>query len=65
MNQTIHPDSSMIREYSYDDDTLELTVEFVKGGTYSYQGVPEEVFQAMQSASSVGRFFLNEIKGQY
>lgn len=65
MEERIQPDSSMISEYSYDDETQTLEVTFAKGGTYSYSGVQEEVFQAMKSADSVGRFFLQNIKGQY
>jgi hypothetical protein len=65
MEETIRPDSSMIEEYSYDDETQTLTVTFRKGGTYSYSGVQEEVFESMKSADSVGRFFLQNIKGQY
>lgn len=65
MEETIRPDSSMIEEFSYDDETQTLTVTFNKGGTYSYSGVQEDVFQAMKDADSVGRFFLQNIKGQY
>ena len=65
MEETIRPDSSMIEEFSYDDETQTLTVTFCKGGTYSYADVPEDVFQSMKDASSVGRFFLQNIKGQY
>ena len=65
MNETIRPDSSMIQAYAWDPESQELEVVFVKGGTYSYSGVPEHVFEAMKQAPSVGRFFLAEIKGQY
>jgi hypothetical protein len=65
MEETIRPDSSMIEEYSYDDETQTLNVTFCKGGTYSYSGVQEDVFQAMKDADSVGKFFLQNIKGQY
>lgn len=65
MEETIRPDSSMIEEYSYADETQTLTVTFNKGGTYSYSGVQEDVFQAMKDSDSVGRFFLQNIKGQY
>lgn len=65
MGERIQPDSSMIEEYSYDDETQTLEVTFCKGGTYSYSGVQEEVFQAMKNADSVGSFFLQNIKGQY
>lgn len=61
----IHPDSSMIESYDWDDESHELTAKFKKGGVYSYPGVPEHVFQEMQGASSVGRYFLANIKGQY
>jgi hypothetical protein len=65
MEERIHPDSSMIEEYSYDDETQILEVTFRNGGTYSYPGVPEDVFQSMKDADSCGRFFLQNIKGSY
>ena len=65
MNETIRPDSSMIDSYSYDAEDQTLEVTFNKGGTYSYSGVPEHVFEAMKQAPSAGKFFLAEIKGQY
>ena len=65
MEETIRPDSSMIEEFSYDDETQTLTVTFCKGGVYSYSGVQEDVFQSMKDADSVGRIFLQNIKGQY
>jgi len=65
MEERINPNSSMIETYSYDDDTQTLEVTFMKGGTYSYSGVPEDVFQSMKDADSCGRFFLQNIKGQY
>ncbi|OHD24246.1 MAG: hypothetical protein A2Y38_19970 [Spirochaetes bacterium GWB1_59_5] len=65
MEERLHPDSSMIEEYAYDDEMQILEVTFCKGGTYSYPGVPEHVFQSMKDADSVGRFFLQNIKGSY
>lgn len=61
----IHPNSTMINSYAYDEETQTLDVEFTSGSGYSYSGVPEHVFQEMQSAPSVGRYFLQNIKGQY
>ena len=57
--------SSLITAVGYDEAQKELTVEFKKGGTYSYKLVPHAVYTAMLEAISVGKFFLRNIKNQY
>lgn len=42
-----------------------LEVEFVNGAVYQYTGVSRETFEALRDASSVGRYFGENIKGQY
>jgi hypothetical protein len=41
--------SSCVAGFDYSDKTLILTIYFVKGGSYSYYGVPADV------AAEVGR----------
>lgn len=63
MKKTIPtPDSSNIANLQYDDETLELRVQFQKGGVYAYKDVPEEVFTMLSSAESVGSAFHTLIK---
>ena len=57
--------SSLIAAVGYDEAQKELTVEFKKGGIYSYKPVPHAVYTAMLEAISVGKFFLRNIKNQY
>lgn len=57
--------SSLIEAIDYDPDTLKLTVEFKKGEKYVYSGVSEQIWDDFRSAPSVGRFFMDNIKGNH
>lgn len=57
--------SSVIRFYSYDADTRDLTVGFVSGRLYLYKNVPAEVAAALKEARSKGAFFNREIRDHY
>jgi hypothetical protein len=57
--------SSNINAIGYDSDTQTLTVEFKSGGTYEYYDVPESEFESLRTASSVGQYFQNNIRGRY
>ncbi len=61
--ERVEVQSSNVKAISFHEGTLE--VEFKNGGVYRYQDVPGEVFERMKSATSVGRFFNSEIRGQY
>lgn len=43
----------------------DLLVKFNSGAIYEYKDVPEEVFDALLSAESVGKYFNKEIKGKF
>lgn len=58
-------ESSLIRAYGYDPETLEMDIEFNNGGTYRYSGVTQERFNEFLRAESKGKHFLAEIKGKY
>lgn len=58
-------DSSLIRAIGYDENTNTLRLEFNKGRGYEYQNVPKEVYKGIMKASSAGRYFNAEIKGNY
>lgn len=58
-------DSSNIESIGYDDDTLELHVQFLSGGLYVYGDVPREIFDDLLNAPSKGSFLNREIKGVY
>jgi hypothetical protein len=57
--------STALSSVTYDDETEELSVTFASGGTYTHEGVPFEVYRGLTSASSPGRFYHANIKGQY
>ena len=42
-----------------------MEVEFNNGGVYRYYNVPQEVYQALISASSVGGYLHRHIKPNY
>lgn len=57
--------SSMLSAFGYDSQDRYLEVEFVKGGTYAYYNVPEEVFQSLLKAKSLGQFMWANIIDHY
>ena len=57
--------SSVIASMNYDRSKQKLRVVFVSGLVYDYEKVPEEVYQAMRSSGSKGKFLNTEIKGHY
>ena len=54
--------SSNVAAVAFDPDTNTLGVRFLNGSEYHYFGVPEEVFEALKSASSVGSYLNAAIK---
>ena len=56
------PSSSTIRGAAYDPDTQHLTVTFVSGATYEYDGVPAETWARFHDAPSKGAFFGTHIR---
>lgn len=54
--------SSNVASIGYDSESMTLEVEFRSGGIYQYFDVPESVYQALMSASSVGQFLNANIK---
>jgi KTSC domain-containing protein len=57
--------SSAISSVGYDPKAKVLELEFSSGGVYDYYGVPREVYTALMSAESKGRFISEQIRGQY
>lgn len=57
--------SSNIAAVGYDEPTKTLEVEFNSGLVYQYDSVPISIYESMISASSVGVFFHENVKGQF
>lgn len=56
-------ESSQISHHGYDPATKTLALTFVGGGaTYHYDDVPQEVYDGLCNAESIGRFFHRAIK---
>ena len=50
---------------NYNEDSQELTVEFVSGLVYIYKQVPLETFEAMKNSGAKGIYLNKYIKGRY
>jgi hypothetical protein len=57
-------ESTRIKTVVWDDtgETPLLIVVFIRGGTYGYENVPQEVYNAIVKAESPGRVFNNLVK---
>ena len=57
--------SETIPSASYDPETETLELTFSSGGTYTFENVPENIFEGLQQAGSPGSFYHQQIKGRY
>lgn len=57
--------SKMVKAHGYDPLTKTLTIEFTSGGAYHYDDVPQEKYDAMVKASSIGSFVHANLKGKH
>ena len=57
--------STDLQSVGYDPDSLTLEIEFKRGATYQYQGVPQAEFDALMNASLKGIYFHANIKSRY
>lgn len=63
---TMQPvNSKLLSAIGYDAESQTLTVRFAKGATYRYNNVPEQEFDNLMAANSVGSHFLSTIKPTY
>ncbi|MGH1464244.1 MAG: KTSC domain-containing protein [Cognatishimia sp.] len=58
-------DSSNVSAIGYDEDSLTLQVEFNSGATYQYFDVPQQIFEGMLDAGSVGQYLNQHVKGVF
>jgi hypothetical protein len=57
--------STAIRDIDYDISSHRLTVTFVSGRRYIYDGVSQRVYNAFTKADSCGGFFNHDIRDRY
>jgi hypothetical protein len=57
--------STALAGATYDTEMEELTITFVSGGSYTYNDVPEDIFEGLKNAGSPGRYWHAFIKDQY
>ena len=57
--------STAIRDIDYDGPSHRLTVTFVSGRRYVYDGVAQRVYDAFTRTDSRGGFFNREIRDRY
>ena len=57
--------SSNIASVGYDVSSQALEVEFLNGSVYEYYNVPEQVYQELISATTVGGYFNQRVKKLY
>ena len=57
--------SAAITSVTYDTNNEQMDVTFTSGSTYTHERVPRKVFDELSEASSPGRFYNQQIKGQY
>jgi len=57
--------SSVVALTQYFDSTHVLRVIFVSGKIYDYKNVPADIYRAMKSATSKGKYLNKHIKGNY
>jgi KTSC domain len=57
--------SSNVASIGYDAESATLEIEFHNGSIYQYFDVPENVFEGLRSAGSIGGYMAANIKGIY
>jgi hypothetical protein len=58
-------ESRAITFINYDAPTRQMHVTFKAGKTYTFYGVPDQIYQAFLAAPSKGRYFSENIKDKY
>lgn len=57
--------SSVIKRFAYDGDQRILTITFISGRAYAYQGVPAEVAEGLKLAFAKGEYFNKAIRDRF
>jgi hypothetical protein len=65
MSNLKYVESSNIAAIDYEDSIDRLRVYFHSGYAYDYFGVPKNIVNGLMTASSVGRYFHQNIRNKY
>lgn len=57
--------STSLSSVGYDPATETLEVEFLEGEVYQYYNVPEDIYDQLMRADSLGQFFNTYIRNEY
>ena len=57
--------STAISRASWDDETQELELVFTNGGSYTFENVPEHIYEGLITARSAGSYYAQQIKGRF
>lgn len=57
--------SSNVHSIGYNSEKCLLTVRFLNGTQYQFEGVPESVYREFMGASSAGSYFAKHIRGRF
>ena len=57
--------SSAIRAVDYDHGSQQMQIWFTSGGPYTFYRVPYSVYADFMSASSMGQYYNQYIRGRY
>ncbi|MBD2679539.1 MULTISPECIES: lysine--tRNA ligase [Nostoc] len=61
----LKPEGSLIKQFSHDEKTQTLTIEFDSGSVYEYFKVPSSIKESLDNAPSKGQYFNKFIKGKF
>ena len=57
--------SAVIRRFAYDPERQVLTITFVSGRAYAYQGVPADIAEGLRLAFAKGEYFNKAIRDRF
>lgn len=63
LNESLN--SSAITQATYDTDNETLTLAFMSGQSYTYEGVPLETYEGLIRTGSPGRYWHLNIKDRF
>lgn len=49
----------------YDTESEQLEITFTSGQSYTFERVPQNIFEALRDAGSPGSYYHQNIKGRY